>query len=92
MSETTTITCHYTPSQLRGLLSKFQDAIDRKQYSEKIPYDTWRKMMRITEDVQIDFVNPFVKIFNPKDNNARNTSFLLKFFSNFSIYKILSIQ
>lgn len=70
MSEITTITCHYTPSQLRGLLSKFQDAIDRKQYSEKIPYDTWRKMMRITDDVQIDFVNPFVKIFNPKDNNV----------------------
>lgn len=70
MSEKTTITCHYTPSQLRGLLSKFQDAIDRKQYSEKIPYDTWRKMMRITDDVQIDFVNPFVKIFNPKDNNV----------------------
>ena len=70
MSEKTTITCHYTPSQLRGLLSKFQDAIDRKQYSEKIPYDTWRKMMRITDDVQIDFVNPFVKIFNSKDNNV----------------------
>lgn len=70
MSKKTTITCHYTPSQLRGLLSKFQDAIDRKQYSEKIPYDTWRKMMRITDDVQIDFVNPFIKIFNPKDNNV----------------------
>ena len=70
MSEKTTITCHYTPSQLRGLLSKFQDAIDRKQYSEKIPYDTWRKMMRITDDIQIDYVNPFVKIFNPKDNNV----------------------
>lgn len=70
MSKITTITYHYTPSQFRGLLSKFQDAIDHKQYSEKIPYDTWRKMMRITDDVQIDFVNPFVKIFNPKDNNV----------------------
>ena len=70
MSGKTTITYHYTPSQLRGLLSKFQDAIDRKQYSEKIPYDTWRKMMRIAGDVQIDYVNPFVKIFNPKDNNV----------------------
>ena len=70
MSEKTTITYHYTPSQLRGLLSKFQDAIDRKQYSEKIPYDTWRKLMRITDDVQIDLANSIVKIFNPKDNNV----------------------
>lgn len=70
MSGKTTITYHYTPSQIRGLLSKFQDAIDRKQYSEKIPYDTWRKMMRIADDVQIDYINPFVKIFNPKDNNV----------------------
>lgn len=64
------ITYRYSGSQLRSLLSKFQDAIDRKEYTEKIPYDTWRKLMRITDEVQIDLANSIVKIFNPKDNNV----------------------
>ena len=64
------ITYRYSGSQLRSLLSKFQDAVDRKEYTEKIPYDTWRKLMRITDDVQIDLANSIVKIFNPKDNNV----------------------
>lgn len=64
------ITYRYSGSQLRSLLSKFQDAIDRKEYTEKIPYDTWRKLMRITDEVQIDYVTPFIKIFSPKDHNV----------------------
>ena len=58
-----TITYYRDASQLRGLLSKFQDAVDRKEYTEKIPYDTWRKLMKQTGAIKIDYTNPFVKIY-----------------------------
>lgn len=58
-----TITYYRDASQLRSLLSKFQDAIDRKEYTEKIPYDTWRKLMKQTDAIKIEYTHPFVKIY-----------------------------
>ena len=60
MSETITYYCD--AAQLRGLLSEFQNAVDRKEYTEKIPYDTWRKLMKLAGPVRIEYESPFVRI------------------------------
>ena len=57
-----TLVKQYTSSEFRALLSKFQDAIDKHEYTEKIPYDTWRKLMKLTTPVTIEYIVPFVKI------------------------------
>jgi hypothetical protein len=49
-------------TQFRALLSKFQDAIDKHEYTEKIPYDTWRKLTKLAGPVTIEYEPPFVKI------------------------------
>lgn len=57
-----TLVKRYTSGEFRALLSKFQDAIDKHEYTEKIPYDTWRKLMKLTTPITIEYTSPFVKI------------------------------
>ena len=57
-----TLVKQYTGGEFRALLSKFQDAIDKHEYTEKIPYDTWRKLMKLAGPVTIEYEFPFVKI------------------------------
>ncbi len=57
-----TLVKQYTGSKFRALLSKFQDAIDKHEYTEKIPYDTWRKLIKLAGPVTIEYESPFVKI------------------------------
>ena len=52
----------YTHSEFRALLSKFQDAIDRHEYTEKIPYDTWRKLMKATGTIHIELFKNIINI------------------------------
>ena len=57
-----TLVKQYTSGEFRALLSKFQDAIDKHEYTEKIPYDTWRKLMKLSDPIKIEYASPFVKI------------------------------
>lgn len=52
----------YSHSQFNQLLAMFQSAVDCGEYTEKIPYDTWRKLKKMSGDVKIEYYSPFVKI------------------------------
>ena len=71
-----TLVKQYTSGEFRALLSRFQDAIDKHEYTEKIPYDTWRKLMKLTGPVTIEYESPFVKILADmmmSDGNVRES-------------------
>jgi hypothetical protein len=52
----------YTPEQFQKLLNQFQRAIDSGEYTEKIPYETWRKLKKLYHP-KIEYASPFVKIY-----------------------------
>ena len=52
----------YSYSQFNQLLAMFQSAVDCGEYTEKIPYDTWRKLKKLSGDVKVEYCSPFVKI------------------------------
>lgn len=52
----------YSHSQFNQLLAVFQNAIDCGEYTEKIPYDTWRKLKKMSGDVKVEYCSPFMKI------------------------------
>ncbi len=52
----------FSHSQFNQLLSMFQSAVDCGEYTEKIPYDTWRKLKKINGDIKVEYNSPFVKI------------------------------
>lgn len=52
----------YSHSQFDQLLSMFQSAVDCGEYTEKIPYDTWRKLKKMSGNVKVEYCSPFVKI------------------------------
>ena len=52
----------YSHSQFDQLLAMFQSAVDCDEYTEKIPYDTWRKLKKMSGDVNVEYCSPFVKI------------------------------
>lgn len=46
------------------LLDKFQKAYDNKEYTERIPYETWRKLKKLRGPIKVEYDSPFVKISN----------------------------
>lgn len=52
----------FTQDKFLQLLTQFQSAIDSGEYTEKIPYDTWRKLKKLYEP-KIEFTSPFVRVF-----------------------------
>lgn len=57
----------YTPEQFQKLLNQFQSAIDSGEYTEKIPYETWRKLKKLYHP-KIEYISPFVKIYEVVPN------------------------
>ena len=57
-----TLVKQYTGGEFRALLSKFQDAVDKHKYTEKIPYETWRKLKKLSGNIKVEYCSPFVKI------------------------------
>ena len=55
---------HYSQSEFNTLLSQFQSAIECGVYTEKIPYETWRKLKKLTGHFIIEYESPFVRITN----------------------------
>ena len=60
----------YTDGEFRALLSKFQDAIDKHEYTEKIPYDTWRKLMKTIGTIHIEIANNILNIYKWPDSTV----------------------
>lgn len=54
----------YTTTDFLELLDKFQKAYDNKEYTERIPYDTWRKLKKLRGPIKVEYDSPFVKISN----------------------------
>ena len=54
----------YSRSEFNTLLSQFQSAIDCGEYTEKINYDTWRKLKKLAGPIVIEYEPPFVRINN----------------------------
>lgn len=54
---------NYTPEQFQKVLARFQSAIDSGKYTEKIPYDTWRKLKKLYHP-KIEYISPFVKVYD----------------------------
>ena len=52
----------YTSEQFQKLLNQFQSAVDSGEYTEKIPYETWRKLKKLCH-IKIEYISPFVKIY-----------------------------
>lgn len=52
----------YTSEQFQKLLNQFQSAVDSGEYTEKIPYETWRKLKKLYHP-KIEYISPFVKIY-----------------------------
>lgn len=52
----------YSQSEFNHLLSQFQSAVECGEYTEKIAYDTWRKLKKLTGSIVIEYEAPFVKI------------------------------
>ena len=52
----------YSQSEFNDLLSLFQSAIECGEYTEKIRYDTWRKLKKLTGPIIIEYESPFVGI------------------------------
>ena len=52
----------YSQSEFNTLLSQFQSAVECGEYTEKIAYDTWRKLKKLTGPIVIEYEAPFVKI------------------------------
>ena len=57
----------YTPEQFQKLLNQFQSAVDSGKYTEKIPYETWRKLKKLYHP-KIEYISPFVKIYEVVPN------------------------
>lgn len=57
----------YTPEQFQKLLNQFQSAVDSGEYTEKIPYETWRKLKKLYHP-KIEYISPFVKIYEVVPN------------------------
>lgn len=53
----------YSQSEFNHLLFQFQSAVESGKYTEKIAYDTWRKLKKLTGPIVIEYEAPFVKIF-----------------------------
>jgi hypothetical protein len=60
----------YTDGEFRALLSEFQDAVDKHKYTEKIPYDTWRKLVRTVGTIQIEVANNILNIHKWPDSTV----------------------
>ena len=60
----------YTDGEFRALLSKFQDAVNRNEYTEKIPYDTWRKLMKTVGTIHIEIANSILNIHKWPDSTV----------------------
>ena len=60
----------YTDGEFRALLSKFQDAIDKHEYTEKIPYDAWRKLMKTIGTIHIEIANNILNIYKWPDSTV----------------------
>lgn len=54
----------YSQSEFDTLLSQFRSAIDSGEYTEKIPYETWRKLKKLAGPIVIEYESPFVRIKN----------------------------
>lgn len=52
----------YSQSEFDTLLSQFRSAIDSGEYTEKIPYETWRKLKKLSGPIVIEYESPFVRI------------------------------
>lgn len=53
----------YNAEQFDRLLAKFQSTVDRGEYKEKIPYDTWRKLKKLSGPIWVEYTSPFVRIY-----------------------------
>lgn len=52
----------YSQSEFDTLLSQFRSAIDSGEYTEKISYETWRKLKKLAGPIVIEYESPFVRI------------------------------
>ena len=52
----------YSQSEFNTLLSQFRSAIECGEYTEKIPYETWRKLKKLAGPFVIEYESPFVRI------------------------------
>lgn len=53
----------YNAQSFAHLLAQFQSAVDSGEYKEKIPYDTWRKLKKLTGPIWVEYTSPFVRIY-----------------------------
>lgn len=53
----------YNAQSFAHLLAQFQSVVDSGEYKEKIPYDTWRKLKKLTGPIWVEYTSPFVRIY-----------------------------
>ena len=58
---------NYTPEQFQKLLAEFQSAMDSGKYTEKIPYNTWRKLKKLYHP-KIEYFPFIIKVYDVIEN------------------------
>ena len=51
-----------TTQEFHNILAQFQSAINSGKYKDRIPYDTWRKLKKLSGPIKIEYISPFTKI------------------------------
>lgn len=51
-----------TTQEFHNVLAQFQSAIDSGEYKDRIPYETWRKLKKLSVPIKIEYTPPFTKI------------------------------
>jgi hypothetical protein len=51
-----------TTQEFHNILAQFQSAINAGEYKDRIPYDTWRKLKKLSGPIKIEYTSPFTKI------------------------------
>lgn len=59
-------TFHYNRPQFLTLLEDFQEAVNQGNYTEKIRYDTWRKLKKLNNSVKIEYTPQRVRVLESR--------------------------
>jgi hypothetical protein len=51
-----------TTQEFHNVLAQFQSAINAGEYKDRIPYDTWRKLKKLSGPIKIEYTSPFTKM------------------------------
>lgn len=62
-------TAYYSRCHFQSLLALFQERYDEGKYTEKVPYDIWRKLRRTNVDIQVEWDSTTITFYEVYNDN-----------------------